>query len=160
MIADIAISPQECIKHLHNSDIGEGLPESVLARLAGISSILQLELGEVLTMEGASGHHMYVIIQGSIEVQLAPNDENSVSASRMLPAGSVIGEMSIIEASTRTARTIATEPTSLLCIRDQDLWGLFDADPLAGYQFMRNLARVLSHRLRQTNLAIRNNFFT
>ena len=159
MATELIITTDDRVKFLRDCDIGEGLPESVLLRIANIASALQLNAGDTLTEEGTDGHHLYIITKGAIEVQLAPNDLSGSASSRMLPAGSIIGEMSIIESNKRTARTIATERTTLLCIRDQDLWQLFDDDSHAGYLFMRNLAKVLSHRLRQTNLAIRHNFF-
>lgn len=147
------------IKALRESDIGDGLSDAALERIADISNLLHLTKGEVLTEEGAEGHHAYIILSGTVEVQLSSNDMSNPAATRTLHPGSIIGEMSILEASKRTARTIAAEPSTLLCLLDEELWTVFDADPVAGYLFMRNLSRVLSRRLRITNLAIRHSFF-
>lgn len=159
MISEEQISLSRKIQALRESDIGEGLTDAALERIANISNLLRLEKGEVLTEEGAEGHHAYIILSGTIEVQLCADDPTNLAATRTLHPGSIIGEMSILEASKRTARTIAAEPSSLLCLFDEELWTEFDADPVAGYLFMRNLARILSKRLRITNLAIRHSFF-
>lgn len=153
------ISVAQKVAALRESDIGEGLADSALEKIATISNLLRLAKGEVLTEEGAEGHHAYIILSGTIEVQLSTDDPGNPAATRTLHPGSIIGEMSILEASKRTARTIAAEPSSLLCLLDEELWTVFDADPVAGYLFMRNLSRILSRRLRITNLAIRHSFF-
>jgi CRP-like cAMP-binding protein len=144
---------------LRESDIGEGISDTAIEKIASISNLLSLDKGEVLTEEGAEGHHAYIILSGSIEVQLSADDPTNPATTRTLLPGSIIGEMSILENYRRTARTIAAEPSSLLCLLDEELWTVFDADPIAGYTFMRNLARILSKRLRVTNLAIRHSFF-
>ena len=158
-MVDVMMTQEEIVETLRTSDIGEGLPDSVLANIANLAEILTISPGEALTEEGADGHHAYIIVSGSIEVQINTTDPLNPAGSRTLHPGSIIGEMSILESSKRTARTVALETCSLLCIRDQDLWGYFDTDPQAGYTFMRNLAKILSHRLRVTNLAIRHSFF-
>jgi len=159
-MADKVDTTERMIQALRDSDIGDDLPDEVLAHIARIGSILELDPGEVLTEEGAEGHHAYILLKGTIDVQICTDDPNSPVGTRVLHPGSIIGEMSILEHSKRTARTIAGERATLLCMRDEDLWTVFDKEPLAGYLFMRNLARVLSRRLRVTNLAIRHSFFT
>ncbi|HSQ41891.1 MAG TPA: Crp/Fnr family transcriptional regulator [Fibrobacteraceae bacterium] len=144
---------------LRSSDIGEGLPERTLERLADLSSVLSLETGDILTEEGNEGHHAYVILAGAVEVQICTNDPKNPASNRMLYPGSVIGEMSILESNKRTARTVVSEPSVFLCLHDQDLWAVFDEEPLSGYYFMRNLACLLSRRLRVTNQAIRHSYF-
>jgi len=146
---------------LRSSDIGDNLPEAVIARIAEIGNILDMDAGDVLTEEGAEGHHAYIILKGTIDVQICTEDPDSPVGTRVLHPGSIIGEMSILETNKRAARSIAgADGATLLCLLDEDLWTLFDSDPAAGYLFMRNLARVLSRRLRVTNLAIRHRFFS
>ncbi|GEM_PF-772365 len=155
---NLPIARTEVIKALKSSDIGGDLPLDVLEQLADVSSVFELEKGDVLTEKGAEGHHAYIILSGSIEVQLTQDFHNPIG-SRTLIAGSIIGETGILEAGRRTARTVSLEHTQLLCLRDDDLDAIFTKDPRAGYYFMRNLSVVLAKRLRTTNLAIRHSLY-
>lgn len=159
MTAEPEMSLAQRVAAIRESDIGENLTDDALEHIAAICNLLSLSTGEVLTEEGAEGHHAYIILSGKIEVQICSDDNANPMGTRTLHPGAIIGEMSILESSKRTARTFASEPATLLCMYDEELWTLFDSDPSAGYQFMRNLARILSRRLRMTNLAIRHSFF-
>jgi len=153
------ISLTEMVTALRNSDIGEGLDDRILTRIAQVTNTLSLAKGDALTEVGIEGHHAYILMQGSIEVQLSESENENEANSRMLYPGAIIGEMSILESHRRAARTVAAEPCMLLCFEDEALWSLFEMEPAAGYHFMRNIARILSRRLRTTNLAIRHGFF-
>jgi CRP-like cAMP-binding protein len=159
MLVDEMLTHTEIIHALRDSEIGTNLPIEDLERLASIANVLSMEEGEFLTEEGADGHHIYFLISGRVEIQICTDDGSNPAGSLMLHAGAIIGEMSVLESARRTATTKVLEHTTFLCLHDQDLWDLFDEDPRLGYQFMRNMACILSRRLRMTNLAIRNSFF-
>ena len=153
------VSQADILTAIRNSDIGDGLEDHILLRIVAVTNILTLAKGEVLTEVGHEGHHAYILMRGTIEVQLSASEADNEANSRMLYPGAIIGEMSILESHRRSARTVASEHCVMLCFEDEALWALFENEPVAGYHFMRNIARILSRRLRSTNLAIRHAFF-
>jgi len=158
------MNPEHIKIALRQSEICKDLPESGIERIAKICEPIHLEEGEVLTEEDTPGHHAYILVSGALEVQISFTDDlggptGEYQSTCRLSAGSLIGEMSILENERRSARTTATEPSDFLCFKGSDLWQVFDSDPNTGYVFMRNMARILSRRLRYTNMAIRHNFF-
>lgn len=146
------------VNAIQNSDIGVDLPRDVVLQIAQASTLLCLEAKEGLTHEGAEGHHAYIILKGAIEVKLAEDPSNPMGTRSLFP-GSIIGETGLLEVGRRTAFTYAIEPTELMCMRDMDMHEIFEANPRAGYYFMRNLASVLAKRLRTTNIAIKHSIY-
>src|SRR5262249_62244659 len=102
--------------------------------------------GEVLFAEGASGHELYVIIEGKVKLTRAGADgrENLLS---VLGPGEMFGELSLFDPRPR--------PSSAIAVTDAHLAGL-------GHDYLRkwltgrpdvamHLLRALAQRLRRTN---------
>lgn len=155
----IMATKKDIVTALAEADIGLGIDVKGLGLLADMGSLLTLEPGEYLTEEGSEGHHIYFIVSGRVEVQICLDDNDTHSGTLMIHPGSIIGEMSVLEQTQRTASSKVLDSTTLLCMRDQDLWDLFEREPMLGYQFMRNTATILSRRLRMTNLLVRSNLY-
>lgn len=148
------------IQAIASSDIGLDLDAESLDALAKIAQVMRLEAGEVLLDQGQPGEHIYLLVKGGIQIQFPSygKDEPPQEICR-LSDGAIVGEMSMLEGEVRSARSLTVEPSVFLAMRDDALLPIFDRLPRAGYIFMRNLARVLSRRLRFTNMAIRLQLF-
>lgn len=95
------------------------------------------------------GETFYVILQGTVRVSTTLPDGSEVFLA-LLATGDTFGEMSLIDAGTRSADVVTQEETTLLAIDRPVFEHLMDSETA----FMRNLMRLLVRRLRLANLRI------
>lgn len=103
-----------------------------------------LEEGELLLSPGHKNENVYVVLSGELNVHVGSTDSDVLAT---VEVGACAGEMSIIEDRDPSAYVIASEPTHLLVIHKDVLWGLVDAS----HEFSKNLLVVLSERVRLHN---------
>ena len=72
------------------------LPESELDRLMQEMDVVNLNSGDILFHEGDPGEHLYVVVEGDLEILLAPDTDNELILN-MVHAGEYIGEMSLLQ---------------------------------------------------------------
>jgi CRP-like cAMP-binding protein len=102
---------------------------------------VNLAPGEVLFRAGDAGHDMYVLIEGSLEVQVGDKVVESA-----IP-GAMVGEMALIDDSTRTATVVATALSKLVPINLRRFHFLVQQNPF----FATHVMKVMAERLRQMN---------
>ena len=90
---------------------------------------------------------LYVLLEGKLEVYR--NVGSDVQTLASLEAGEIFGEMAFVDGQPRSATVRAVSPARVLHIRAADLDALAQRDPRTALRFMREIARILSHRLRR-----------
>ena len=98
--------------------------------------------GMDIVNEGNVGQHMYLIIDGEARVSKHGRD-GEVELARLGPADS-FGEMALADQDTRSATVTALDNCVLVRISEQAI----NAKPEIGMKVYRNIARLLSERLR------------
>ena len=126
-----------------------GLAEEDLRRLCQLITEVNLTAGEELFTEGSPGDKAYVIQEGQIEIFKVSGGRKVQLAVRQ--PGDVIGEMSLLETSTRNASGRAITDSNLLVISHEHLNKLLDTSPSAA----RAMVYTVSARLRSTELLLR-----
>jgi CRP-like cAMP-binding protein len=119
----------------------------------------QAQKGDVLLEYGTEGHCVFIMLSGIAEVQFLNYDDDSYRNICQLRAGQIIGEMSLLDGDNRSARVLLSADSEFLEINREDLFDLMESDFRIGYHIMHNMGRVVSRRLRYTNLAIRHGLF-
>lgn len=117
------------------------------------SSSLQVRAGQLIFADGDAGECAYLVESGRVLVFL---EKDGVEVPlKVLGEGEVIGEMSLIDNSPRSASCRALEDGSLLVVgKDQLLDRVRGADPV-----VRLLMRALLERLRSQNDTLRGHSF-
>lgn len=64
--------------------------------------------------------------------------------------GKLFGEFAFIDGQPRSATAVAIQKSTVFKIPSADIYAIFDQDAKMGYITMRNLARILARRIRQT----------
>jgi signal transduction histidine kinase/predicted CoA-binding protein len=126
-----------------------GMPEEDLNRLCEIIVEINLKAGEELFSEGSPGDKAYVIKEGQIEIFKIVGGRKVQLAIRQ--PGDVIGEMSMLETSTRNASGQALTDSKLLAISHEQLNHLLDTSPSAA----RAMVYTTAARLKTTELLLR-----
>ena len=105
--------------------------------------------GEVLFSEGDSGDSLWIIQSGRVDVfKNIRSDIDRTLAS--LGPGDVIGEMSFIDQSRRSAGARTAEPSEFLVLTRTAFQSVQRERPEIAAGFYRNLASILAVRLRTT----------
>lgn len=140
--------------HLINSDYKRSLLEGLElfqgVRADDVQELLQkcersdIETGDVLLSPGNKNEHVFIVLSGCLNVHVGSPDAPKLVT---LDVGACAGEMSIIEDRDPSAYVIAAEPTHLLVIHKDILWGMVNAS----HEFSKNLLIVLSERVRSDN---------
>jgi CRP-like cAMP-binding protein len=105
--------------------------------------------GDVIFREGEPGKEMFIVVDGKVEI----TKSTSGSASKTLitlTRGDMFGEMAVIDKKARAATATAIAPTKVLVLNE----ALFDATLEKNPDFARKIIKLLSERLRRTNLLL------
>ncbi len=113
-------------------------------------SYVHLKRGEYLFVEGDKGSFMGFVVRGILEViKKAETGENIIIA--RLTKGNSIGEMAIIDKSTRSATVIAKQPSILVTLTEKGFDILTERSPALGVKLIQKTARLLSLNMRRTS---------
>lgn len=126
---------------LKSLNIFADTPENVLADLAPLMQDLELEEGTVVFKEGETGDSMYIIYQGEIEIF------KSNTTLAILKDKEVFGELSLIDAETRSASARAYTDCYLFKIDQDPFFELLDSRP----EIAKGFLLMLCKRLRMLN---------
>src|ERR1044072_2123529 len=72
------------------------LPAEELNRLTQELDVVNLNSGDILFREGDPGEHLYVVVEGDLEILLAPDTDDELILN-VLHAGEYLGEMSLLQ---------------------------------------------------------------
>jgi small-conductance mechanosensitive channel/CRP-like cAMP-binding protein len=113
-------------ERLNNVDIFAPLSDEETERLAQLSRVRVYAPGEAIVRKGQEGSSMFVILRGSIEVQITVNGKTNVI--NKLRENDFFGEMSLLTGEPRTATVVAVEETEVLRITKDALKPIFEAN--------------------------------
>jgi len=107
--------------------------------------VLTIPAGQALFKEGEQGNFMYVLTSGTAEIII----HNRVMETAV--AGTIVGEMGIIDDSARSASVIAKSDCTFLPIERERFNFLVQQKP----EFALHVMKVLTVRLRRTDAALK-----
>jgi len=118
--------PQSRLELLRGVPLFEGLSDKVLARIDSLTAESTLRAGHQLTTQGEPSNQAFVIIEGSAEVRI-----NGEVVREALP-GELVGELGVIDHTTRTATVTATTPMRVLVMNPGEVLTLLQQDGHSG----------------------------
>jgi len=150
---------------LKQADIFDGLTPTQLELIGSICVEKQYNSGDMLFKENTPGDGLYVIVNGSVEIQVDPSlvaghfvgDPYTLATLRR---GQSFGEIALVDEGYRSASArVAQFDTRLIHIPRESLMLLCDTYPALGYRLMRNLAADLAMKIRGTDLKVRDHLY-
>src|SRR5215208_421935 len=125
------------------------LPPDELDRLTKELDVVNLNSGDILFREGDPGEHLYVVVEGDLEILMAPDTDDELILN-VLHAGEYLGEMSLLQpGGLRTASARARGNMVLLSMNRDQFKDLLEHHP----ELSTAMVSVLSQRLDNTNAA-------
>ena len=117
----------------------EGCSEGQLRSIAGIARVFEAPTGAVITRMGEPGNEFYLILDGTVSVDL------SGGKPVVLRPGEFFGEMSLLDGDPRSATIVTDTPARLLVI-DRENFAVFCREVP---ELTQILLVTLSRRVRQ-----------
>ena len=116
-----------------------------LLRVMDLVEMESYEPGNRVVSEGETSDRIFVSVAGTVEV--VKNRRTLAS----LPAGSLFGEMGLIDEAPRSADVVARKGARLMVIRRKDFFALLRRRRTLAVKVLWGLCRVLNARLRRTS---------
>lgn len=98
--------------------------------------------GETIFLAGSAGHHMYVVLDGQVEIQVGDRVVDRIVA------GGIFGEMALVDNHPRTGTAITSVPSKLLRLDEKEFLKLVSDSPA----FALKVLRTVVERLRRANV--------
>jgi serine/threonine protein phosphatase PrpC len=115
-----------------------------LVRIMNVTRQTPITEGQVICREGESGEEMFLLVRGRIGLT-----KDGVTITELGP-GSHFGEMSLVDASARSATATAVEEGKLLTMSRHDFYEILRKEAPLAVKLLWSLVRVLAERLRIT----------
>ncbi|MFN3822256.1 MAG: cyclic nucleotide-binding domain-containing protein [bacterium] len=131
-------------------------PEEISA-LSHIGEERSYSRGSMILKEDSRSRDLYVIKSGRVSIRLSlPTEAGREEVIYTMREAQIFGELSLVDGSPRSATVRAEEDVVTLFFEFHKLSQLLDQQPRIGYLLMRNIAAIISQRVRNTNLLWRN----
>lgn len=114
-----------------------------MAALRGLGTLERYRAGDVVIDRGADDDRaLFIVVAGELEVHRGGERRD------VLQPGDLVGELAFVDGQPRTAVVRTRTDAAALRIRPADLDRLAERDAPIALKFMREIARILSFRLR------------
>lgn len=117
------------------------MESSILNLFSHAENARKFSAGETIFVEGAPGRTMYVVLEGEVNIFV------SDKLLDVAKPGDLVGEMALIDSSSRSATAIARNDCILVPVDEGQFLRMVDQRPI----FALNVMKVLADRLRRVD---------
>ena len=128
----------ENISLLKKTDIFSNVHENNLKEIASILEELSTKKGETIFDKGETGNCMYIIRKGSVRIH------DGAYTLAVLGANEVFGELSLLDAETRSASATCDEECSLVKLDQVPFYKMISKDQ----EVLKGILKMLCRRIR------------
>jgi CRP-like cAMP-binding protein len=132
-----------------------GWDEHAWRKLLTSTTVKPFHASDVVIQRGTEDRALYLVAGGVLEVGVTTFDGVSVSSLGRINTGSVIGEQSFFDGAPRSANVWAVNDGTLLRWEFDQYMRFGAEEPGLARDFLFEVARVLSTRLRMTTIRVR-----
>ncbi len=142
---------------LEKAGVTTGLSSEEVESFVSILEERKFKRGEIIITEVNRTRDMFILKSGSVAISFkVPVDDSKEEVVDCLHAGQIFGELSFVDGCPRSATVTAEESSEVVFLPHTELSELLDANPAIGYIVMKNIAKLITAKLRKTNLQWRN----
>lgn len=132
---------------LQKAPLFKDLSNWEMRKVIMLGELRSVPVGEHVLRQGEVGRDMYVVVSGVLNVHRRSADGQEHALARVGP-GEIVGEMALLDAAERSASVLAHAESEVLRLDAAALERVRKRFPFTGAKLYRNLAQVLSHRVR------------
>jgi sulfate permease, SulP family len=111
------------------------------------------DAGKVIFSEGDPGDELFIVARGTASASLRQPSGGDIRLVTFSPS-TVFGELAVLDAGARSATVTADSELVCYALSAQDFAALSETSPAVAIKLLTNLARRMSHRLRDANRTI------
>ncbi|MBP1748581.1 MAG: cyclic nucleotide-binding protein [Deltaproteobacteria bacterium] len=130
---------------IQEAELFQGVSEGVLAEIVNEGEEVTFEEGAVIFDEGEVARHIYELIEGSVDLIMLKKEIVHLTVSR---TGQIFGWSALVQPYTRTATAKCTAPARVIRLSSDSIEKIIENHPHEGLTILRNLARIITQRLR------------
>ncbi len=147
----------EACRHyeLGEIDIFEGFSIEELEKIGLLLHKDTFKKNELLIKEGDPDRDLYILTRGSVSVKMNLPFSNLERRLFTFDAGVVFGEMALLDGKSRSANVQAEEDSEVYRLSFNSFGKLLDKQPQIAAKLLKNIALVLSDRLRARSNELR-----
>ena len=117
--------------------------------VAGMVEIRTIRAGERIFVEGDTADWLAFVIEGKFSITKQGTHQQPITVSREYRSR-LLGEMAVIDGEPRSATCTSASGARLAILRASDFDRLGEDYPRIGFRLLRDVAKILSTRLRAT----------
>ncbi|VAX22948.1 hypothetical protein MNBD_NITROSPINAE01-788 [hydrothermal vent metagenome] len=142
---------------IRDSVLATSLDSKDVERLAEIAIARECVRGDIIIREDEVDRDIFLVYEGNVAVEIRNPRGNDSYHLQVINRKGLVGELSFIDGSRRTASVVAKDNgVKLLHFQHKKLAELMESDFKLGYIIMRNIAKIVCGRMRSTTLGLRN----
>ncbi len=139
------------------SGLSKDMTDEEVQALVSIAQEQHFARGAEIIREDSRSRDLFIICKGRVSIRLSlPTEVGKEEIIYSMRDGQIFGELSLVDGSPRSATVRADEEVVACMFEYQKLSALLEQNPRIGYLLMRNIAAIISTRVRNTNLLWRN----
>ena len=136
-----------------------GFSSKEIKDISDMSEYLELPKGDILFSEGDHCRDIYLLLEGRFDVSVkmlvkTTSDYDNILTT--IKSGEVIGELSFIDGTERSATVIVRNNARVIKIPYEAIKDYFSKHTDTGYMFLEKISTILTRRVRDINLLWRN----
>ena len=125
--------------------------DEYMEKLVEISKTRKYKRNDVIIREGEIGAEMFIVLSGSVEILKRTRAGDNYTVIRLKAEHNVFfGELALIDDDKRSATVNASSDSEFLVITKEGFISLGDKHPEIGLPVTREIAKIISSRLRKT----------
>ncbi len=127
-------SKRAYVEHLRNVPLFSGCSTKDLEKIAKAGDEVRMPAGSLLVDQGQTGREAFVVLDGTVTVK---RNGRKVAS---LGAGTVVGELSLLDHGPRTATVTCETDCDLLLLNQRNFMGVLDEVPALAHKMLATLA--------------------
>ncbi len=144
------------IKFLARTEMFKGVDEKDLAKIGAIFQEKYYAEDSIVFLENDEGDDLYMLAEGTVKIEMkAPDGSLQGDSIELIGPGKIFGEFSFIDGDVRSASARVQEDSRILVLPRMHFDAVIKAKPAAAAIIMRNIAKILTTKIRKTTKKLR-----
>jgi CRP/FNR family transcriptional regulator, cyclic AMP receptor protein len=132
--------------------IFKGLDDGEMHSVAAICQEKDYANGAIIFNESSRDCGMYILVQGQVDIQMTLGIDSAPATVHVIRDGEVFGELSLVDRAPRSATAKSAGDSRTFVLEADAFESLVKTNSHIGYVVMKNIARIVTTRLRDTNI--------
>ncbi len=132
---------------LRKAELFGALDNSQLSTLLSQSQVEDFPEGKIIFRQGEPALHLYVLIQGSVELTVKAEEKIDFMTSKIEREGAVFGSPALMEPFRYNVTAVCLKPSKVLVLDGNHIKKAMADDPKMGMEVMNKLASIYFNRL-------------